>query len=310
MAAKDVAVSRWIRHFLEEEPPRAKSLCVTVLGDSIAPHGGIVWLGGLIKLLAPFGINDRLVRTSVFRLTGEGWLESRREGRRSLYALTASGRRRFEHAHRRIYALPYAPWNGAWTLVLLPRTINGTGERTELRGELEREGFGVISPGVFVHPSADTASLRDMLQALELEDKVFVLSAKDLDELSTMPIRELVGQCWKLDELAEAHRRFITRFEPITQIFRERMAVNACQAFAVRSLLIHAYRRVILDDPHFPAEILPQDWAGHRASELCRELYRSSCKQAEEYLAETLREEDHAFTEAAPYLFERFGGLM
>lgn len=76
------------------DPPRSKSVVMTVFGDSIAPHGGAVWLGSLIELLAPFGISDRLVRTSIFRLADEGWLEARRDGRSSLYTLTDSGLRR------------------------------------------------------------------------------------------------------------------------------------------------------------------------------------------------------------------------
>jgi phenylacetic acid degradation operon negative regulatory protein len=49
--------------------PRAKSLLVTVWGDAIAPHGAGIWLGSLIQLVAPLGLNERLVRTSVLRLT-------------------------------------------------------------------------------------------------------------------------------------------------------------------------------------------------------------------------------------------------
>jgi DNA-binding transcriptional regulator PaaX len=58
-------------------PVRANSLIITVYGDMIAPHGGSVWLGSFINLVKPLGINDRLVRTSVFRLSKDGWLESR-----------------------------------------------------------------------------------------------------------------------------------------------------------------------------------------------------------------------------------------
>ena len=47
---------------------RAGSLITTVFGDAIAPRGGTVWLGSLIRALDGFGINERLVRTSVFRL--------------------------------------------------------------------------------------------------------------------------------------------------------------------------------------------------------------------------------------------------
>ena len=71
-SVSDPFVARWIRRTLAADPPRAKSLTVTVWGDALAPHGGSVWLAGLIRLMAPFGINERLVRTSVFRLAAEG----------------------------------------------------------------------------------------------------------------------------------------------------------------------------------------------------------------------------------------------
>ncbi len=44
---KPDALDRWIAEFLESQPPRAKSLVMTVFGDAIVPHGGRVWLGSL-----------------------------------------------------------------------------------------------------------------------------------------------------------------------------------------------------------------------------------------------------------------------
>src|SRR6266700_1950701 len=70
----DPEITRWAQRTLKADPPRAKSLIVTVWGDALAPHGSAVWLAGLIRLMAPFGINERLVRTSVFRLSQDGWL--------------------------------------------------------------------------------------------------------------------------------------------------------------------------------------------------------------------------------------------
>src|SRR5690349_87804 len=79
-AGPDPQVARWIRRTLADDPPRARSLIVTVWGDALAPHGGEAWLAGLIRLLAPFGINERLTRTSVFRLARDGWLEGETHG--------------------------------------------------------------------------------------------------------------------------------------------------------------------------------------------------------------------------------------
>ena len=91
----------WIARQLRQDPPRAKSLVMTVFGAALAPRGGAVWLGSLISLLAPFGISERAVRTSVFRLVEEGWLEASRSGRRSQYRLSAQGEKRILRAHQR-----------------------------------------------------------------------------------------------------------------------------------------------------------------------------------------------------------------
>ncbi|MBL4667050.1 MAG: hypothetical protein JKY04_06705, partial [Sneathiella sp.] len=100
---------------------KARSLLVTVWGDSIVPHGGTVWLGSLIDLVAPFGLNERAVRTSVFRLKNEKTLSSHQEGRRSFYTLTPSGQHRFEEATKRIYNRFGEVWHGEWTLLFSER---------------------------------------------------------------------------------------------------------------------------------------------------------------------------------------------
>src|ERR1022692_1408055 len=187
-ARPDPALSRWIRQQLVLAPPKAKSLVVTVWGDSIAPHGGALWLSGLIALLEPFGVNERLVRTSVYRLAQEGWLVARQEGRRSLYRLTRQGQRRFEHAYRRIYAPPATdPWDGCWHLVIVPPAAIDESTRRELRKELEWDGFGVLGPGLFARPArpGDERALKETTRALGVSGSVAVVRARS-DEIGSV----------------------------------------------------------------------------------------------------------------------------
>src|SRR5271167_4477720 len=100
-----------VERFRRQRPLRAGSLIVTVFGDSIMPRGGAVALGSLIHLAAPFGLNERLVRTATARLAHEGWVEARRVGKRSEYRLTDGGRERFADATERIYGAPQASWS-------------------------------------------------------------------------------------------------------------------------------------------------------------------------------------------------------
>src|SRR5579862_6036595 len=128
-----------LRHFRAQRPLRAGSLLITLFGDAIAPRGGAVTLGSLIRLAAPFGLTERLVRTSVARLARDGWLATRRAGRRSEYRLTRSGARRFAQATRRIYGAAPELWGGNWTLVVVPAGA------ARLRDELKWLGFGQVN---------------------------------------------------------------------------------------------------------------------------------------------------------------------
>src|ERR1700720_4019284 len=107
-----------LRNFRAQRPLRAGSLLITVFGDSIAPRGGAVTLGSLIRLAAPFGLTERLVRTSVARLAREGWLRAARSGRRSEYRLSREGAERFTQATQRIYGAAEPVWDGRWTILL------------------------------------------------------------------------------------------------------------------------------------------------------------------------------------------------
>lgn len=76
---------------LRDVDVRANSMLITVFGDAIAPRRQSVWLGSLIALLERMGLSSRLVRTSAFRLTADGWFTASREGRRSYYGLSEAG---------------------------------------------------------------------------------------------------------------------------------------------------------------------------------------------------------------------------
>ncbi len=216
MANPQSPLERALSRLLKSDPPRAKSLCVSVLGDALAPHGGAIWLGSLIELLAPLGINERLLRTSVFRLVAQNWLQSERHGRRSLYLISEQGARYTSHASQRIYEGGAKEWNGEWTLVALPRTGNGLAERGELRRELTWEGFGMIAPGLFAHPHTEARAAHEILEKLGIPDRALVLSARDLAGAGGLPIASLATQCWNLDDVAEQYRQFSRNFGPAT----------------------------------------------------------------------------------------------
>ncbi len=96
--------------FSQQKRVHANSLIISVFGDMVVPRGGRIWLGSLIRLLEPLGLNERLVRTSVFRLARDQWLRTEALGRRSDYLLTPSGQRRVDEASRHIDAAHAPLW--------------------------------------------------------------------------------------------------------------------------------------------------------------------------------------------------------
>lgn len=301
-------ISQWIEDFLEQRPTRANSLIITVYGDFIAAHGGTVWLGSFIRLVEPLGLNERMVRTSVYRLSREKWLVSEQLGRRSHYSLTTSGKRRFEHAYRRIYFAPQDTWAGEWQLVLIPSSLGGA-QRDALRKELAWAGYGSLASGILAHPSADADALLDILQEAGAHDKVVAMKAANISALTSKPMLELVRDCWNLDDLAARYLDFIELFRPLLRTMRSVSKLDPQQCFLVQTLLMHDFRRALLHDPQLPSQLLPANWSGGIARELCRDLYSITFPLAQQHLMAVCETVNGPLPAAAPYFYERFGGL-
>ena len=293
--------------FAGQRPLRAGSLITTVFGDVVAPRGGVVWLGSLINTLDGFGLNHRLIRTSVFRLAKDGWLVSQPVGRKSYYGLTDVGRRRFETAAKRIYSPLADDWDNQWTLVVIDGLAAET--RDVLRKEMSWLGFGALANGLMGHPDPDTQSMVDLLKELRVEDQVMVMRAEKFETTSSESMRRWVRHSWRLEDLEARYGEFLDRFRPVYKASRTASVIDPAAAFRIRVLLIHEYRKIHLRDPLLPITLLPSDWAGQRAYQLCRNLYKSVYPAAEKYVGEQFETADGPLPNLSKYFFRRFGGL-
>lgn len=295
--------------FRQRRPVRTKSLLMTIYGDSLEPHGGKVWLGSLIRLVDPLGINQRLVRTSVFRLTKENWLVSNQIGRRSYYRLTDRGRRQFGTADLRIYNDPPMEWDGTWRMVFVSAGEISTEERDAIRQELAWQGFGMVAPDVFTHPTAPLEPVEHMFEDMGLSDRVILMRGQQLDSTDRAATEEMVRRCWKLDAIEDDYRQFIESFEPLLEAARNSDDLDAEACFLLRTLLVHEFRRVLLRDAQLPASLLPKNWAGHEARRLCRELYAIIHERAESHLLAACETDEGELPPANDEYYRRFGGL-
>lgn len=288
----------------------AGSLIVSVLGDAVLPRGGGIWLGSLIGLMDVLGLNERLVRTSVFRLVKDEWLQTETVGRRSNYLLTPVGRRRFEEASAHIYAARAPQWDQRWRLVSVVGELD-VRTRESLRRSMAWQGFGELSMGVFVHSSADLGAWMDSLQSDGLSSVLpalmpLVASHAGLGHVGSNA--DMAQRAWDLNHLAQGYVAFLATYQPVLDEVQAmgRRRLEPATAFLARSLMIHDYRRLLLRDPELPAELLPTLWPGEQARSLCRTLYQRLLPDSEAYLDQQLQLANGSVPSATHLLAQRF----
>src|SRR4051812_47335705 len=275
---------------LKREPSRTGSIVVTLFGDAIVPRGGSVWLGTLLKFFEQLDIDASVVRTAMSRLTADGWFERNKVGRNSFYRLVQSGRQTFDIATKHIYGPPATDWTGRFELLL----IGNGGDRDASREALKNAGFGSPLPGVWVAPSGAPVP-EQAAGAIRLE-----VSAEDESG------RRLLRESWPLHRTADAYLKFMKTFEPLSRWTIRQDASADADAFAARILLIHHYRRVVLRDPLLPTALLPADWPGRAARQLCGELYRRLLPASEQWLDRNGTNEAGPLPKAEAELARRF----
>ncbi|MCH1491533.1 MAG: phenylacetic acid degradation operon negative regulatory protein PaaX [Luminiphilus sp.] len=293
-----------IRAFRQRQPMRAKSLIITFFGDVVSQHGREIWLGSAATALQGLGINDRLVRTSVFRLTKEGWLEVDREGRRSFYRFSNFGSLEYQRAARRIYSARGESWQGRWQL-LIPTTVDEK-IREDLRRSLNWLGFRTITPGTYARPGGDLDTIKGLLDEFNIEQSVVLMDAETSSITTKKALREVVSEHWKLDELAADYADFIRLFGPLGQAISKGKKPTPEEAFQARLLLIHEYRRILLRDTPLPEDLLPNRWKGTVARQIVSSLYRALAEPSEAFVVAELENLQGHLPTASGSFYQRF----
>jgi phenylacetic acid degradation operon negative regulatory protein len=301
----DVKTRALVAAFRRQRPIGGGSLIITIFGDAIAPKGEVVSLSSLIKLCGVFGMTERLVRTSAARLVDSDWLGARRHGRCSEYHLSSRGLQRFADATRRIYAAGPDHWNAQWTFALLP--AGDSDVRESLRKELSWLGFGQPMPGLMIHPTRSAADTLEQIASVRGASQVRIFEARNHDARAD---ERFAHDSWDLRELAGSYRKIVTAFAPLESAAAACSRPAPVTAFVIRTLLIHEYRKILLRDPVLPTSLLPPDWVGTRAYELCRDLYRYVFESAEDYLAHEASRLDGPLAPISAESLQRFGGVL
>jgi phenylacetic acid degradation operon negative regulatory protein len=291
----------FLRQRMQDGNISSTTLLVTFFCDVMTQHDGEIWLGSIVHALAPLGINDRLARTAVFRLVKDGWLESRKQGRRSFYRLTPTGQSYYQRAARRIYATESPDWNGNWDLLFT--SLAPEKKREPLKRGLLWLGYGRMAAGVYALPGNESQALAELLKDLALEGSIVHMRARADDSDS---LRKLVLSRWKLDDLRKRYKEFTSLYLQTLEASQNKKAASGHNIFLLRILLIHEYRRILLSDPELPATMLPANWEAYTARSLTGDIYRQLVPRSIQWINRELFNADGRMKGGSGTLKNRF----
>lgn len=235
------------------ESHRVWSLIVTIFGDLAQAEGERISGSALTRLVGLMGVKPEAMRVALHRLRKDGWIESLRAGRGSLHELTPYGRAQSAEASPRIYDRVRS-YPDRWHLLLA-----GTGEmsgRAQLEAALLTGDYLSIGPQAAMGPGpmpGDTGAL----MAVETDR----WACPDWVRAQVCPPPVLA----QYDAL---HRDF-TRL--VAMLDADATGLSVPEAAALRLLVVHCWRRLLLRHPDLPAGFFPDGWPGSK----CRGLFCS-----------------------------------
>ena len=302
-----------LRDWLVERSSGSKkstSVLLSFIGDVVIPHDGAIGLGSLVKLGELLGITEQTVRSAANRLAVDGWLTAEIHGRRSFFMLTDFALTRFHPAIHRIYHHADTEWEGEWQLVMIDPSGLGSDEIEEINRDLSWIGFGRFSPGVFIRPKiAGRETCEDLKVNPAAQNASVCFTGWRPPCASDDNLRPFIRRLWDLDAVTARYKAFIQRYDPLLAAIWSASSIDGELALALRTFMIHDFRRIRLVDPQLPPELQEANWIGNRALYIAHEIYDFLLAPSEDYVMSHFEGPAGRLPQLSMDFYERFGGL-
>lgn len=158
-------------------------------------------------------------------------------------------------------------------------------------------------------PRFKPEQLTPLLQEWGAFDNAIVMQTHPVEPRNSKSLCRQIKKSWNLDELGLRYKRFLGKFRPLWRELNNKDNLSPEDCLAARLLLIHEYRKILLRDSFLPDELLPSDWEGHGAKQLCQNLYLAIYARSDEFLACNLENASGPLPVPGAGFYRRFGGL-
>ena len=224
-------------------PHRLWSLIITIFGDLAQAPGRRISGAALGEITELIGVKPEAMRVALHRLRKDGWLESKREGRASFHSLTQYGRTQCAEASPRIYG----PGLSSSVPVHLLLADDGTPEsRRLLEAHMLTDQYLKISSHAIIglgDSPGDTGGLCVVQPAK--------LTVPDWLKKRICP-----------DDLLSDYVELYQALKVVDEQLGPSPSFQSLEVAALRTLIVHSWRRVLLRHPNLPEQFFPDNWSG------------------------------------------------
>ena len=194
--------------------------------------------------------------------------------------LTPRSRKLLDEGDRRIFSLGKGPntaesWTILWHAIPEDRRL----ERGRLARRLRFLGFGTLQDGTWVSPHDREREVVEVIDDLGVREFSGVLIGTPAGSLD---FRTFVSRVWPMDALSERYRLYVEEFGPFAKR-KDGAALSDRDAFAIRTLAVHAFRNFPAEDPELPDDFMSEPKFRAEAVEVFSTLYRSLAATSDRY---------------------------
>lgn len=237
-----------------------------ILGDFILPNQKTFWLDEFLTKLSWLGVVERTGRSTLSRMTKDGWFDIEKVGRRNRYTLTGWGESVLRQGDLRIFEQAVPEWDGEWHLVIYSLPENKRRLRRNLVQQLSWLGYGRLSRGAWLSPYDRRDPLQQTLKESETNQYLHFFSGS---YLGNTKIEQVIQECWDFETVVAEYKQFVQHYEPIlAKLKAEAGQPSAEETFRQRFWVSYDFLPLLRLDPNLPKQFLPDPWVGFQARQL------------------------------------------
>ena len=254
---------------------RTSTIIFTLFGAYVNPRGGEIRIRNLIELVKPLGLSENAIRLALSRMMKQGLLRKRKVKRDIYYSLSKKGDSLMLGGKRHALEKEQKRWDKKWRLLVytIPESLRHL--RDTLRNKLISMGFGSLGSSLWISPYDFNKKLSKLFRELKVTDYVetFEANYKGLHDS-----KKLTARAWDIKGLEKQYKEYLLKYNPLLTKYKRNIKnkkkISPGDCFAHRFRLTAEYIDISLNDPMLPQEILPANWVGLKAKNICIEYWK------------------------------------